>query len=313
MAHRGPRRSSEDWNLRAPLRRSSAEPPVVDVEVISAIKRTRAAELRPFEHHGRAVRQPPAGGGLELHRKYIVPQRTLRVRRKSFSLSTHLARHGPVDTPGLATSGATRKEPSLLVRPLMKMAVSLSGLALVGLLTACGGNSDNSMSMNEPSASPAESLAAEVAFAQLMIQHHEQAVDMADLALANATSPDIVSLAQQIKSAQEPEINRMQSWLRDWGASEQMNDASGSMEHDMGGMASSGMMTEDQMSALSQTSGREFDSMWLQMMIAHHQGAVTMADQIQRSTSESDVESLANEIVAGQTAEIQRMQKLLTR
>ena len=70
----------------------------------------------------------------------------------------------------------------------MKMAVSLSGLALVGLLTACGGNSDNSMSMNEPSASPAESLAAEVAFAQLMIQHHEQAVDMADLALANATS-----------------------------------------------------------------------------------------------------------------------------
>ena len=208
---------------------------------------------------------------------------------------------------------AISRNPTPLVRRFTKFAVPLSGLALAGLLTACGGTSDDSMTMNGPSASPAETIAAEVAFAQLMIQHHRQAVEMADLALENSKSPEIVSLAQEIKSAQEPEIQRMQAWLSDWGASEQMDDMPGSMQHDMGGMGSSGMMTEEEMSALSEAGGREFDSMWLQMMITHHQGAVTMAEQIRRSTSESNVESLANEIVTAQTAEIQHMQKLLNR
>ena len=198
------------------------------------------------------------------------------------------------------------------MRPIRMLVFLASGLTLLGILVACGDNND-SMTMSEPSESASENSAADVAFAQLMIQHHLQAVEMADMAIANAESPQIVSLAQEIESGQEPEIQRMQAWLRDWGADEQMDDMSSSMQHDMGGMSSSGMMTADEMSALSEAPKLEFDSMWLQMMIRHHQGAVTMAEEIRRTTSESDVDSLANEVIAAQTAEIQRMQDLLTR
>jgi uncharacterized protein (DUF305 family) len=214
------------------------------------------------------------------------------------------------------------------------VALALGGIALAGLLTACGGAASSSGSsadgaatagaaaggmMGSPAAAaPASATTADVSFAQLMIPHHQQAVQMADLAIVNASSPEVQKLAQQIKAAQDPEISTMQSWLTGWGVGTQMegmnpsaptNGDMGGM--DMGGMSGAGMMTQEDMDKLSTATGSDFDRMWLQMMIAHHQGAVTMAQQVLDATTNPDVQKLAQAVIDGQTTEIDTMQQLL--
>ena len=110
----------------------------------------------------------------------------------------------------------------------------------------------------------------------------------------------------------------MTGWLQDWGAPPTMpgSDADGmpGMDHsghDMGGVTTEGMMTADDMAALAQARGTEFDRMWLQMMIAHHQGALSMAQQVLDTTSNPQVTALADAVVKGQQAEIDTMQQLL--
>jgi uncharacterized protein (DUF305 family) len=153
----------------------------------------------------------------------------------------------------------------------------------------------------------------DITFAQLMIPHHEQAVQMADMALQKATTPEVQQLAQQIKDAQDPEIQQMRGWLTAWGAPEQMAGMDG-MDHgdmDMGGQTAAGMMTDQDMSALMDASGTDFDQMWLAMMIAHHKGAIEMAQTAKADTTNPDVTALADAIVAAQTSEIDTMEKLL--
>lgn len=79
----------------------------------------------------------------------------------------------------------------------------------------------------------------------------------------------------------------------------------------MGGMSMSGMMTDEDMQALADASGMDFDQMWLKMMIAHHQGAISMAEQIKAESSNAEVTSVADAVISGQTAEIDTMQQLL--
>lgn len=199
-----------------------------------------------------------------------------------------------------------------MIRP-RHLVMPVIGLALIGVLSACGSSSSHSPSMSGSSMmgdAAATGSAADIAFAQLMIPHHEQAVEMADLALANASSADVKQLAEQIKGAQDPEIMMMGEWLTAWGAPMEMpaGDHSGV---DMGGMSMSGMMSDDDMNSLASAMGADFDQMWLQMMIAHHQGAIEMAQQVLASTSDPDVAKLAQAVVDGQTTEIDTMQKLL--
>ena len=188
--------------------------------------------------------------------------------------------------------------------------------ALVVLLVGCG--APHASSPSSP-VSPATALPAvrsvanvsdsDVSFAQQMIPHHQQAVEMADLALTRETSPEVKKLAEQIKAAQGPEIEMMSMWLQSWGAPMEMGeDHSG---HDMGGMDMSGMMSDDDMQALADAQGAEFDRMWLEMMIAHHQGAISMAEQVKAASSNADVTSLAGAVMTGQAEEIDTMQKLL--
>ena len=189
--------------------------------------------------------------------------------------------------------------------------------ALVVLLVGCGAPHASSPTS---AVSPATALPAvrsvanvsdsDVSFAQQMIPHHQQAVEMADLALTRETSPEVKKLAEQIKAAQGPEIEMMSMWLQSWGAPMEMGeDHSG---HDMGGMDMSGMMSDDDMQALADAQGAEFDRMWLEMMIAHHQGAISMAEQVKAASSNADVTSLAGAVMTGQAEEIDTMQKLLT-
>ena len=188
--------------------------------------------------------------------------------------------------------------------------------ALVAFLAACG-TPDASTPADAgipPSSSPAGGTVvsvsdSDISFAQLMIPHHQQAVEMADLALSRVTSPEVKELAEQIKAAQGPEIEMMSNWLDGWGAPMEMSeDHSG---HDMGDMNMSGMMSDDDMRALADTQGAAFDRMWLEMMIAHHQGAISMAEQVQGSTSIAEVKTLAGAVITGQKVEIDTMQQLL--
>lgn len=196
--------------------------------------------------------------------------------------------------------------------------LAMTSAALLGgaLLAGCGTSTADTQAAPSGAATAvavADGSEADVAFAQLMIPHHAQAVEMADLALQQGTSQDVLSLAGQIKAAQGPEIELMRGWLAAWGAPEQMDGADGG-DHgdmDMGGMSASGMMTGEDMNSLMNATGEEFDRMWLQMMIAHHQGAVQMAQRVLADSKNPDVTALAASVVAGQTAEIDTMQQLL--
>lgn len=176
--------------------------------------------------------------------------------------------------------------------PLLAAAV----LALAG----CGSQSDTDAGHND----------ADVSFAQQMIPHHQQAVEMAEMALdpAREASEPVRDLAGRIGDAQQPEIDTMQGWLEDWDAK-----AEDHSDHDMGSMGGmSGMMSDDQMSALAAATGADFDRMWLEMMIEHHQGAVEMAETEIADGQAAEAKELARDIVDAQKAEITEMQGLLS-
>jgi len=152
--------------------------------------------------------------------------------------------------------------------------------------------------------------AQDVSFAKEMTGHHQQAVEMATMALAQGSSPKVKDLATRIKAAQGPEIQKMNSWLSAWGE----KAGSGAMDHggSMGSMGSGmGMMTEAQMKDLRAATGAAFDRMFLTMMVEHHQGAVTMARSQLDKGQYAPAKQLAQQIVDAQQKEITEMQGLL--
>jgi uncharacterized protein (DUF305 family) len=138
----------------------------------------------------------------------------------------------------------------------------------------------------------------ELMFAQMMIPHHSQAVTMSELALANSTNPEILSLATAIRDAQGLEIIQMQGWLD--GKSE-------SHKHDM---EMGGMLTDAELAELASLKDAAFDQKFLTAMIAHHEGALDMVSMIKDSTI-PEVKKLYNDIVESQGAEIEAMKALL--
>ena len=187
----------------------------------------------------------------------------------------------------------------------MKKFAALVLFLLSALVFAACSNDDSTGS--EPDGKAAHN-AADVTFATGMIPHHEQAVEMADIALATTQNPQITELAQQIKDAQQPEIDTLAEWLKAWG--EPMPDASTMGEHSGHGM--SGMMSAEDMAMLGKTSGTEFDQMWLQMMIEHHEGAVEMAQTQQADGKYPEAGEMSEQIIASQQEEIDQMKELLS-
>ena len=139
--------------------------------------------------------------------------------------------------------------------------------------------------------------AEDLKFAEEMIPHHEQAVLMSDIALTNSTSDEILALARDIKAAQAPEIEQMGSW--------QGVRASTHMGHMM-----DGMLSEEQIQQLRDSEGVTFDRLFLEGMIAHHQGAIKMAEKVTGSKNK-DVAALATSIIETQEKEIAFMQELI--
>lgn len=142
---------------------------------------------------------------------------------------------------------------------------------------------------------------ADIMFAQTMIPHHQQAVDMSELAIERATDPEVRALAEQIRDAQAPEIELMERWLDASGVGMSMGD------HDMG---MGGMLGEDEMTALEDSTGAEFDRLYLEGMIEHHEGAIKMAQMVLNSEN-PEVRELGDAIVESQTVEIEQMSQML--
>jgi uncharacterized protein (DUF305 family) len=219
------------------------------------------------------------------------------------TLSVVLAACGTTNTT--ASSAASAAASSTTAMPLGSMAMSPTA---------------GSMAMQAGADGPFK--AADVTFAQQMLVHHQGAVAMADLAPTRAADAKVKALAAQIKAEQTPEIQKMKGWLAVWAPHSTMGDMSSSSGA-MGGMAGMGsdtgsasaampgMMTDAQMGQLTAAKGTQFDKLFLQLMIVHHQGALTMAKTEKADGGNTAALALADSIIASQSAEITTMQDLL--
>lgn len=189
----------------------------------------------------------------------------------------------------------------------MKNTKKIAAAALVLLtITSCGGSSSSNNSETTVAVSN-QFNDDDVMFAQMMIPHHEQAIELADMALDPTVmaGEDVKRLATQIKAAQDPEIQTMTQLLTTWKKSLTMDD---SMDH---GDMMSGMLTAEQLAKLSTLRGAEFDREWMLAMIAHHEGAIDMAKAVLADGKNSAVRDLANSIITAQDAEIAEMKALV--
>ena len=201
-----------------------------------------------------------------------------------------------------------------------RLAAVAGGIALTLALAACGDGGQTTP--EEPaagtaaeettgSATEAEDVHndADTMFAQMMIVHHEGAIEMADLAVEKADSEEVRSLAERISAAQGPEIEKMTSWLEAWG--EETSPTGGMEGMDHGDMDMEGMSQEEAMAELESLSGAEFDRRFLELMIAHHRGAVDMAQAGLDGGENPQALDLAQKIIDDQEREIAEMEQLL--
>jgi len=138
-----------------------------------------------------------------------------------------------------------------------------------------------------------------------MIPHHQQAVEMADMILAkDGIDEGVLTLAEEIKAAQQPEIEQLQGWLDEWGADGDTDSMDG-MDH------GDGMMSDEDMQSLDAATGADASRLFLDQMTMHHEGAITMAQDEVDNGQNADSVALARTIVETQTAEIATMQELL--
>lgn len=195
---------------------------------------------------------------------------------------------------------------------LRSLAAPVLAVSLTATLAACGSDdaatTDSVAVADDAPVGEVTLNDADVEFAQGMIAHHEQAIEMAEIALdpAAGASADVVDLATRIQAAQDPEVELMTAWLTAAGESIAMDTSDG---HDMSSME--GMMTADQMDAMAAMTGADFDRTWLEMMIAHHEGAISQSETVKANGSNADVLLLADQIITAQQAEITEMQALL--
>ncbi len=156
---------------------------------------------------------------------------------------------------------------------------------------------------------------ADVDFAGDMIQHHAQALEMVDLTMGRDLDPEVEQLTEQIRDAQAPEIERMADWLEEWDEPVPATSRDHASEHGSGHGALAedmpGMMSAEAMQRLEDATGDEFQDLWLEMMIEHHEGAVEMAEtQVEEGRNRRAI-ALAKEIIGAQEREIATMQDLL--
>ena len=193
-----------------------------------------------------------------------------------------------------------------------RLIASVAAVAFALTLAACTGAADSGEAPTSEQGTQTTSVThndADTRFAQLMVMHHQGAIEMAEVAIARASSPEVRALAERIRSAQGPEIELMTGWLDDWD--EETSHDMDMDDMDMGGMDMDGMSQGEVMSELDDLDGAEFDRTFLERMVAHHRGAIEMSEQEKAEGLNPDAMALAGTIIDAQTAEITEMQNLL--
>lgn len=174
--------------------------------------------------------------------------------------------------------------------------IALTGFALSGCTVNI--NTNDNHHMMDGNISSFSNM--DIMFAQMMIPHHQQAVDMGTLAETRASNVEVKALAAQIKNEQAPEIAQMKGWLNDAGAGMEMG-------HDMG---MGGMLSDKEFESLKASTGATFDKLYLEGMIGHHEGAIAMAKMVLNSKN-AEAKALGEAIVVSQTKQITFMKELL--
>ena len=198
---------------------------------------------------------------------------------------------------------------------------TLGAFALAAALTGCA-TSDEEPSESAPDTTQSteevsdQHNEADVEYISGMVMHHSQAVEMSEIVLEkDDIETEVSTLAEDIREAQGPEIEQMESWLEAWGEEgasggdmEGMDHGDGDME-DMGSME--GMMSEDDLSELESATGTEASRLFLEQMIAHHEGAVSSAEGHLENGENPEALELSETIISDQQAEIDEMETML--
>lgn len=191
----------------------------------------------------------------------------------------------------------------------------LAGLAAIGVaasVSSCSATKEQAQQhgsdhagSSAPASQAAPHNADDVQFAQLMIPHHQQAVELSALVPDRSTDPAVIKLAATISAQQQPEVDTMKALLVQWDVDP--------TNHDSGhaGMAMSGMVSPDTMIQLEGLTGSQFDKLWLQSMVSHHRGAIEMAKVEVAAGKNPDMVTLARNIISAQQAEIDQMTQML--
>ncbi len=184
----------------------------------------------------------------------------------------------------------------------IKRAITTIFIAIVALsLSGCAGT-ETKGSMHDHSTQAAGDLSSDdVMFLQMMIPHHQQAIDISDLALTKSEDAELLALAKNIRDEQGAEIVKMKAWL------EEANASSHGDSHSM-----SGMLSDSELAALDKASGKSFDVLWLKAMTGHHTGAIDMATMIENAKS-AEIKSFGQGIVASQSAQNKAMAAMIKR
>jgi uncharacterized protein (DUF305 family) len=179
----------------------------------------------------------------------------------------------------------------------------LLALAAALLLAACSQGGDEQGGGTPATSAPND---ADVTFAQNMIPHHQQAIEMAKLVESHTDRPELHTLADSITTSQGQEVTQLQGWLQSWGKPE----TPAGMAH--GGMEMPGTMSEADMSRLMDSTGTDFDLAFVEMMAEHHQGAIDMAKTELQDGSLPEVTQFAQKVIDDQQAEIDKLQQWKT-
>ncbi len=173
----------------------------------------------------------------------------------------------------------------------------LTALIAAMALAACSSSStqDKASSHNR----------ADVVFATHMIPHHQQGADLSAMVPAHSTNADLTKLAASIASTQMSEIKSLANLVTQWSTQSDA-DTRGPADTAMTGMVSQATMTK-----LGTLTGPDFDKLWLQSMISHHQGAIEMAKTEASGGNNPDAIAMANKMASAQQAEVDQMTKML--
>ncbi len=197
----------------------------------------------------------------------------------------------------------------------LRLPALLTAVVMAVTLTACSGESAEDESAGGGSGETSETAYndADVEFATAMIPHHAQAIEMVTLTQGRSLDPKVARLAEGVRDAQVPEVETMTDWLTSWG--QEVPETSldhANAGHGMEGTEGGGMMSAEDMESLRKAPDKDFQRMWLEMMIAHHEGAIEMAEAEVEDGRYAEAVAMAESIVTSQSAEIDRIEKLLT-